>query len=109
MNTADQLKKLIIKGLEEKKAENIVTLSLSDNIPLAKYMIFASGRSVKNVKAIAEHIALQLKTKSNCTVQIEGLANSDWVLIDVGDIIIHIFHPQTRERFKLEELWQERQ
>lgn len=108
MGMVEQLKELIIKGLEEKKAENIVFLPLSDNIPLAKYMIFASGRSTKNVKAIAEHIVLELKTKSQCSAQIEGLGGSDWVLIDAGDIIVHIFHPATRERFKLEELWRER-
>lgn len=105
INTVDELKGLIVKSLEDKKAENIIVLPLSDKIPLAKYMIFASGRSIKNIGAIAEYVALELKHKANWPTHIEGLGNSDWILLDAGDVIIHIFHPEARERFKLEELW----
>jgi ribosome-associated protein len=108
INTADELKDLIVKSLEDKKAENITVLPLSDKIPLAKYMIFASGRSIKNIGAIAEYVALELKHKTNWPAHVEGLGNSDWILLDAGDIIVHIFHPEARERFKLEELWGKR-
>jgi ribosome-associated protein len=108
INISNELKDLIVKSLEEKKAENIIVLPLSDQIPLAKYMIFASGRSVKNIRAIAEYVALELKHKTSWPAQIEGLGNSDWVLLDAGDVIVHIFHPEARDRFKLEELWGKR-
>lgn len=108
ISTTNELKDLIVKSLEEKKAENIIVLPLSDQIPLAKYMIFASGRSVKNIKAIAEYVSLELKHKTSWPAQIEGFGNADWVLLDAGDIIVHIFHPEARERFKLEELWGKR-
>ena len=108
INTTDTLKDLIVESLENKKADNITVLPLSDKIPLAKYMIFASGRSIKNIGAIAEYVALELKHKANWSAQIEGLSNSEWILLDAGDVIVHIFHPEARERFKLEELWGKR-
>lgn len=104
----DTLKDFIVKLLEDKKAENINILELSDKIPLAKYMIFASGRSTKNISAIAEHVIHELKHQAKWTVTAEGLNHSDWVLLDAGDVIVHIFHPEAREKFKVEELWQKR-
>lgn len=105
LNNPSELKDFIIKILEEKKAENVSVLELSDSIPLAKYMIFASGRSTKNISAIAEHIVFELKHTIKCPALVEGLNNSDWVFLDAGDVIVHIFHPEAREKFKLEELW----
>lgn len=104
----NKLKDLIIAALEEKKAENITVLPLPAEIPLAHYIIFASGRSKKNVAAIAEYVADELKHKAERAVSIEGLGNSEWVLLDMGDIIVHIFHPETRENYKLEELWKQK-
>ncbi len=101
----DQVKDFIIKILEEKKAENIKFLELSDSIPWAKYMIFASGGSAKKISAIAKHIIYALKHKAKCPAFADGLNKSDWVFIDAGDVIVHIFQPEARERFKLEELW----
>jgi ribosome-associated protein len=83
-------------------------LELSDKIPLAKYMIFANGRSVKNISAIAEHVVYELKHTAKWPAFAEGLNHSDWVLLDAGDVIVHIFHPEAREKFKLEELWRKR-
>ncbi len=102
--SVEEIKDFIIKCLEEKKAENIMLIDLGENI-LAKYMIFASGRSIKNIGAIADFTSLELKQKAGINVSIEGIGNSEWVLIDTGDIIVHIFHPEARSRFKLEELW----
>jgi ribosome-associated protein len=103
--TIDQLKDFVITCLEDKKAENIIALDLGDKNPLAKYMIFASGKSTKNVAGIADYLSLEIKHKTDHTAKVEGLSNSEWVLVDLGDIIIHIFHPETRERFKLEDMW----
>ena len=100
-----ELKDFIVKTLEEKNAQNVTVLKLAAEVPLATYMIFASGRSTKNISAIAEHLVYELKHKTQYPAFVEGLNNSDWVLLDVGDVIVHIFHPEAREKFRLEELW----
>ena len=107
-DNSEILKDFIVKLLEDKKAENISVLELTDKIPRAKYMIFASGRSTKNISAIAEHIIFELKHQGKWAVNAEGLNNSDWVLLDAGDVIVHVFHPEAREKFKVEELWKAR-
>lgn len=101
----EQLKDFITQCLGEKKAENIVLLDLGEKNQLAKYMIVASGRSIKNIGAIAGYIALELKTKYGISTTIEGLGNSEWVLLDAGDIIVHIFYPEMRSHLRLEEKW----
>lgn len=106
IKTVDQLKDFVITCLEDKKADNIVIVNLSGKTELAHYMVFASGRSTKNIAGIAEYLSLEIKHKTNYTARLEGLGNSDWVLIDLGDIIVHIFHPEARDRFKLEEMWE---
>lgn len=108
IDNPDALKDFIVKILTEKKAENIVVMPLEKDVPLAKYMIFASGRSVKNISATAEFLALELKHNSYIKPSIEGLKNSDWVLLDAGDIIVHLFHPEARSYLKLEEFWEKK-
>src|ERR1700712_3641746 len=105
LETTEELKDFILHCLEEKKADNIVVMDLEKKTDLAKYMIFANGRSVKNVGAIADFVSLELKQKTNLKINIEGLGKSEWVLLDIGDIIIHIFYPPAKEHFKLEERW----
>jgi len=101
----EKLKDFILKCLEEKNAVNISCIKIEDQTPLAEYMIFASGRSAKNIQAIAEFTAIELKRELKWKADVEGLKSSDWVLLDAGDVIVHLFHPETRERLKLEELW----
>jgi ribosome-associated protein len=103
-----QLKELIIKLLEDKKAENIYTISLSDTSSMASYMIFASGRSTKNVGAIASYVADELKLVGLPRINLEGFSKSEWVLVDAGDVIVHLMHPEAREYYRLEELWEKR-
>src|SRR5947199_257365 len=105
IKTVDQLRDFVITCLEDKKADNIVVIDLAGKTELAHYMIFANGRSIKNIAGIAEYLSLEIKHKTNYIARLEGLGNSDWVLIDLGDIIVHIFHPEARDRFKLEEMW----
>lgn len=105
IDTPNDLKDFLVKILEEKNAQNITVLKLGDEVPLATYMIFASGRSIKNIAAIAEHIVYELKHNAQWPASAEGLNNSDWILLDAEDVIVHIFHPEAREKFKLEELW----
>lgn len=105
MDNVEKLKDLIIATLEEKKAENISIVPLDENSAIAEYMIFASGRSTKNIAVIADFVARKLKHDAKIIARIEGSKNSDWVLVDAYDIIVHIFHPQKREILKLEEHW----
>ena len=101
----EQVKDFITQCLHEKKAEDVVLLDLGAKNQLAKYMIVASGRSIKNIGAIAEYIALELKNKYRISTTIEGVGKSEWVLLDAGDIIVHIFYPEMRTHLKLEEKW----
>ncbi|AAU04255.1 ribosome silencing factor [Rickettsia typhi] len=101
----EELKLFILECLIEKKAENIEVIDLRDKNKLADYIIFASGRSTKNVGAIAEYVALALKNHACINSNIEGLSKSEWVLIDAGAVLINIFYPEVREHFKLEEIW----
>ena len=95
----------LMNRFSKKNAENISCIRIENKTPIAEYMIFASGRSVKNIQAIAEFTAIELKKELKWKVDVEGLKGSDWVLLDAGDVIVHLFHPETRERLKLEELW----
>jgi ribosome-associated protein len=101
----ENIKDFILKILAEKKADNITYLSLKNRVAISDYMIFASGKSVKNIRAIAEHIAFELKHQLKWNANIEGLQGSDWILLDAGDVIVHLFHPEAREKFKVEEFW----
>ncbi len=106
--TAELLKEFVVKCLEEKKAEDILVIDIKQKTTLAEYIIFASGRSTKNVGAIAEYLSLELKHQANVNTNIEGLAQSEWVLIDAGNILVNIFYPEAREHFKLEEMWRKK-
>lgn len=105
IKNTNELKDFIVNCLDEKKAENITVLDLGDNVSIAKYMIIASGRSSRNVAAIGDYLSFEVKENTRINVGLEGLTNAEWVLVDCGDIIVHLFHPEAREKFKLEELW----
>jgi len=104
-DTIEELKDFIITILEEKKAQNINLVNLVGKTDFARYMIFANGTSIKNISYIAEFIKQELKHKYNFIPTIEGANTSGWVLVDCGDIVIHIFHPETRNLLKVEEMW----
>lgn len=105
LENVDTLKEFILQCLNDKKAEEITVINVKQKTTLAEYVILANGRSTKNVNAIGQYIALELKRQAGINVIIEGLGKSEWVLIDTGNILINIFYPEIRERFKLEELW----
>ena len=99
------LAKLVATQLDEDKAENILEIDLAGKSPMADAMIVASGRSARHVAALADHVARKLKEAGVARVRVEGLPNADWVLIDAGDIIVHIFRPEVREFYNLERIW----
>jgi ribosome-associated protein len=105
-NNSEDIKDFILKCLEEKKAENVTCISLKGEVPIADYMIFASGRSTKNVSSIAESVSSSVKDKTGLKVSLEGFRTGTWVVLAVSDITVHIFHPETREYYNVEEIFE---
>ena len=103
--TPEVLKDLIIKLLDDKKAENVNVIDLQHATSLTRFMIFANGRSSRNIIAIADYVADELKKAGHPHISIEGLGNAEWVLMDAGDAIVHLFQAEAREHYKLEDLW----
>ena len=105
MTTDNKLLKLIIEELNLNKAENIVSINLKNKSPMADFMIIASGRSQRHVLALGEKILQRAKESKLTKYLIEGQKNGEWILIDIGDIIIHLFKPEIRRHYNLEKLW----
>jgi ribosome-associated protein len=95
----------IRKSLDDDKAEDIVTIDLSGRSSLADAIVVATGRSTRHVAAIAEHLARHLKEAGYGTRPVDGAAQGDWVLVDAGDVIVHIFRPEVRSYYDLEGMW----
>ncbi|WFP64358.1 MULTISPECIES: ribosome silencing factor [unclassified Mesorhizobium] len=96
----------VLASLEDSKAENIVSIDIQGKSSLADYMVVASGRSHRHVSAVADHLLKALKDAGLGMARVEGLGSADWVLIDSGDIIVHVFRPEVREFYNLEKMWQ---
>lgn len=107
MNSSEsiiKLKDLIVATLDKHKAEDIVVIDLKTKTDIADFMIVATGRSNKHVASTAEFILTEMKQLDK-SYFVEGMNNSDWVLIDIFDILVHIFTKEKRELYSLEELW----
>lgn len=102
---ADETLNLILSRLDDMKAEETVTIDLRGKSSITDYMIVTSGRANRHVGAIAENVAKGLKESGAPAPHIEGLPNCDWVLIDSGDVIVHVFRPEVREFYNLEKMW----
>ena len=102
---ADKTLNLILSRLDDMKAEETITIDLRGKSAFSDYMIVTSGRANRHVGAIAENVAKGLKEAGIQNIHIEGLPNCDWVLIDSGDVIVHVFRPEVREFYNLERLW----
>jgi ribosome-associated protein len=96
----------VLASLDDSKAENIVSIDIRGKSSLGDHMVIASGRSHRHVAAVAEHLLTALKEAGLGSARVEGLAAADWVLIDAGDVIVHIFRPEVREFYNLEKMWQ---
>src|SRR5215467_4139776 len=95
----------ILASLDDDKAENIVTIDLEGRSALCDAAVIASGRSSRHVGAMAEHLARRLKESGYGTRPVSGQAQGDWVLVDAGDIIVHVFRPEVRDYYDLEGMW----
>ena len=104
-NSAEVLKHLV-SWLDEAKAEDIVTIPLTGKSSIGDFMVVASGRTDRHVGAVADQIRRKLKKSGFASsVRVEGMEACDWVLIDTGDIVVHIFRPEVREFYNLEKMW----
>ncbi|WP_080507292.1 ribosome silencing factor [Rhodopseudomonas palustris] len=102
---ADETLKLILSRLDDMKAEETVTIDLRGKSAFSDYMVVTSGRSNRHVGAVAENVVKGLKEAGVSSPHVEGLTNCDWVLIDSGDVIVHVFRPEVRAFYNLERLW----
>ena len=103
--TSDALLQAVLTSLDEDKAEDIVQIDLKGKSEMGDWMIIASGRSTRQVVSIAEKMTDKLKAEFGVISKVEGKQTGDWVLIDTGDIIVHVFRPEVREFYQLEKMW----
>ncbi|HUE65125.1 MAG TPA: ribosome silencing factor [Rhizomicrobium sp.] len=99
------LLKRILASLDDDKAENVVTINLEGRSALCDAAVIASGRSSRHVSAMAEHLARRLKESGYGTRPVNGQTQGDWVLVDAGDVIVHLFRPEVRDYYDLEGMW----
>lgn len=95
----------VLTSLDDDKAEEIVQIDLRGRSDVADYMVICSGRSSRQVAAISEKLVDRLKQEYRISCKIEGKETGDWVLIDTGDVIVHVFRPEVREFYQLEKMW----
>jgi ribosome-associated protein len=102
---AEETLRLVLAGLDNMKAEDITTIDLRDKSSIGDYMVVASGRSNRHVGAVADHLLQDLNRAGLPGVRVEGMPQCDWVLIDAGDVIVHVFRPEVRAFYNLEKMW----
>jgi ribosome-associated protein len=103
--TSELLLERILSSLDDDKAEDVVQIDLRGKSTIADYMVIASGRSSRQVAAMSEKLVERLKETFRLSAKVEGKDAGDWVLIDTGDVIVHIFRPEVREFYQLEKMW----
>ena len=101
----NRLLKIVLDTLDAAKAEDVVVIDLKGKTSISDQMVVASGRSQRHVGAVADQLAKKLKEEGFGRARVEGMPQCDWVLIDSGDVIIHIFRPEVREFYNLEKMW----
>ena len=104
-DSVDALHKMIMKSLDDDQAVETVTIPLAGKSSIADHMVIASGKSTRQVASMAMKLAQKIKETTGRSARIEGLPAADWVLIDAGDIIVHLFRPEVRSFYNLERMW----
>ena len=95
----------VLHRLDEEQAQEVVSIDLEGKSSIADHMVIASGRSTRQVAAIAQKLAEELKREGYGPVRLEGLPQADWVLLDAGDVVVHLFRPEVRSFYNLERMW----
>ena len=101
----ERLQSVIVGSLDDDKAENVVTLDLEGKAMFCDRMVIATGLADRQIAAMAQHLSEKLHAAGLRRVQVEGAGGSDWVLIDAGDIVVHLFKPEARSMYALEKMW----
>lgn len=96
---------LVLDHLDDDQAQNVVAIPLEGKSSIADYMVIASGRSTRQVASIAQKLAESVKHSGFGPVRLEGLPQADWVLVDAGDVVVHLFRPEVRSFYNLERMW----
>ncbi len=99
------LETLVLRRLDDEKAQDIIFIDLKDKSSVADGLVIASGRSHRHVGAIADHLLRALKEGGHGKAKVEGLPACDWVLIDAGDLVVHLFRPEVRSFYNIEKIW----
>ncbi|MFD0916542.1 ribosome silencing factor [Pseudahrensia aquimaris] len=102
---AQTLLNLVLTSLDDSKAEEVSSIPITGKSSLADYIVVASGRSHRHVNAVADRLLRDLKDDGRGTPKVEGMPACDWVLVDAGDVIVHLFRPEVREFYNLEKMW----
>ncbi|QQA42679.1 ribosome silencing factor [Pelagovum pacificum] len=103
--TSDSILAAILSSLDDDKAEDVVKIDLRGRSEMGDWMVIATGRSSRQVASIAEKLTDRLKQDQGVHSKVEGKESGDWVLIDTGDVIVHVFRPEVREFYQLEKMW----
>lgn len=102
---SDALHQLVLAQLDDDRAQEIVSIPLEGKSSIADHMVIASGRSTRQVASMAQKLAEEIKKAGFGHVRIEGLPAADWVLVDAGDVVVHLFRPEVRTFYNLERMW----
>lgn len=102
---SDRILALTLTSLDQDKAEDVVSINLRGKSSMADHMVVCSGRSTRQVAAISEKLVERLKAELGVACKVEGKGQGDWVLIDTGDVVVHVFRPEVREFYQLEKMW----
>lgn len=104
-DSVDALHKMILQSLEDDQAVETISIPLAGKTAIADHMVIASGRSTRQVASMAQKLQQKMKAEFGVLARVEGLQTADWVLIDAGDVIIHLFRPEVRSFYNLERMW----
>jgi ribosome-associated protein len=102
---AEETLSTVLAALEDMKAEDITTIDLTGKSSIGDYMVVATGRSQRHVASVADNVVKDLQQSGITRVRVEGMRQADWVLIDSGDVIVHVFRPEIRSFYNLEKMW----
>ena len=103
--SVEALHKLVLSSLDDDQAVETVSIPLAGKSSIADYMVVASGKSTRQVASMANKLAEKIKAECGRSARVEGLPTADWVLIDAGDVIVHLFRPEVRSFYNLERMW----
>ena len=103
--SADDVLQAVKSSLDRDKADDVVVIDLAGKTSIADFMVVASGASKRHIAAMSDHVLEKVKEMGATSVGVEGIGHCDWVLIDIGDVLVHLFRPEIREFYALERLW----